>query len=243
MNDGEALLRAIIGDPADDLPRLAYADWCDERGDEARAEFIRVQIEDARLRPLDDYATGAEINDSWTREALHVRLSALRKRERVILSDHAHVWFRDAFPWCEPPGEALFAQWWSQIGRGFLSIVRCPLQAWLDHGKAICAAHPVERVELSDRKPHGVEGVRRGWWGSDSLTHGPDNLPVSLWKALRSPHMVESSSTGGGWKWYDSGDDAIDGLSEGCICWARLPKKGELVTTTGGWQGILMSDL
>ncbi len=43
MNDGDALLAAIIANPDDDTPRLVYADWLDENGDETRAEFIRVQ--------------------------------------------------------------------------------------------------------------------------------------------------------------------------------------------------------
>lgn len=42
--DGEALLRAICAAPAEDTPRLVYADWCDENGQPERAEFIRVQI-------------------------------------------------------------------------------------------------------------------------------------------------------------------------------------------------------
>src|SRR5690242_1443256 len=41
--DEEAFLRAICENPDDDLPRLVYADWLDERGD-PRGEFIRVQI-------------------------------------------------------------------------------------------------------------------------------------------------------------------------------------------------------
>ncbi len=49
MATAEAFLEAIIGRPDDDGPRLAYADWLDERGDAARAEFIRVQIALARL--------------------------------------------------------------------------------------------------------------------------------------------------------------------------------------------------
>src|SRR5438045_4052183 len=51
-----ALSKAILEEPDDDLPRLAYADWFEERGgeaDAARAEFIRVQIAQARL-PADD---------------------------------------------------------------------------------------------------------------------------------------------------------------------------------------------
>ena len=42
MTPGDALLRAIIDSPADDTPRLVCADWLDENGDPARAEFIRV---------------------------------------------------------------------------------------------------------------------------------------------------------------------------------------------------------
>ncbi|MGL4555777.1 MAG: TIGR02996 domain-containing protein, partial [Gemmataceae bacterium] len=38
----------IRADPDDDGPRLIYADWLDEAGDEARAEFIRLQIARAR---------------------------------------------------------------------------------------------------------------------------------------------------------------------------------------------------
>jgi uncharacterized protein (TIGR02996 family) len=43
MNDGDALLAAILANPDDDTPRLVYADWLQERGDEERAEFIRIQ--------------------------------------------------------------------------------------------------------------------------------------------------------------------------------------------------------
>jgi uncharacterized protein (TIGR02996 family) len=48
MTADDAFLAAIIAAPTDDLPRLVYADYLDEHGDPARAEFIRVQIADAR---------------------------------------------------------------------------------------------------------------------------------------------------------------------------------------------------
>jgi len=38
------LMRAVLIDPFDDGPRLVYADWLDEHGDHARAEFIHCQI-------------------------------------------------------------------------------------------------------------------------------------------------------------------------------------------------------
>jgi uncharacterized protein (TIGR02996 family) len=41
--DDEAFLRAIAAAPADDAPRLVYADWLDERGD-ARAALVRAEV-------------------------------------------------------------------------------------------------------------------------------------------------------------------------------------------------------
>jgi uncharacterized protein (TIGR02996 family) len=40
-------LKAVIAAPDDDTPRLAFADWLDDRGDAGRAEFIRFQIREA----------------------------------------------------------------------------------------------------------------------------------------------------------------------------------------------------
>ena len=48
MTDDDALLRAVRAAPADDAPRLVYADWLDERGD-PRGPFLRAQT---ALRPL-----------------------------------------------------------------------------------------------------------------------------------------------------------------------------------------------
>ena len=51
MTDADALLAAILADPDDDTPRLAYADWLGESGDADRAEFIRLQCAIAARDP------------------------------------------------------------------------------------------------------------------------------------------------------------------------------------------------
>ena len=51
----EPFLRAICDNPADDAPRLVYADWLDEHGDPERAEFIRLQVGQARRH--DEFAS------------------------------------------------------------------------------------------------------------------------------------------------------------------------------------------
>src|ERR1700732_3169589 len=49
MSDEAALLAAIRENPAEDTPRLVYADWLQEHDGGDRATFIRLQCEAARL--------------------------------------------------------------------------------------------------------------------------------------------------------------------------------------------------
>ena len=74
MSTEAALLRAIRDMPDEDTPRLMYADYLDEDGYSARAEFIRVQVErsqlperDPRRVPLEDRAHDllAEHERAW----------------------------------------------------------------------------------------------------------------------------------------------------------------------------------
>lgn len=49
-DDGAAFLAGVRANPGEDLPRLIYADWLQEQGQDERAELIRVQCEIFRLR-------------------------------------------------------------------------------------------------------------------------------------------------------------------------------------------------
>jgi uncharacterized protein (TIGR02996 family) len=74
MNLETAFLRAIREAPDDDAPRLVYADWLTDHGDEsgrARADLIRVQCELARL------------------DADDPRRGGLAAREAALLDAHA----------------------------------------------------------------------------------------------------------------------------------------------------------
>ena len=44
MNEDEAFIRAIVDSPGDDLPRLVYADWLDDR-DDPRGTYLRAEYE------------------------------------------------------------------------------------------------------------------------------------------------------------------------------------------------------
>src|SRR5260221_508576 len=76
----DAFMEDIIAHPGDDTPRLIYADWLDDHGQEARAEFIRVQIELTRMGDDDERSDG------------------LRRRERELLAAHGKEWLDTAWP-------------------------------------------------------------------------------------------------------------------------------------------------
>src|SRR5687767_8924873 len=97
MSDEDALLAAIAAHPDEDTPRLMYADWLDEHGKPRRAEFVRVQIEIARLEHL-------------PRAALNLHVPLFRRNQELLdnhrteligapLPSAAEVEFRRGFAW------------------------------------------------------------------------------------------------------------------------------------------------
>jgi len=97
MTDEQGLLRAIREDPADLTPRLIYADWLDEHGDPARAEFIRLQC----LRSQEGITAPNEFER--------------RDREEELLRDNRARWLAEL-----PP---LWGITWSEFGHGFVESV------------------------------------------------------------------------------------------------------------------------
>jgi uncharacterized protein (TIGR02996 family) len=75
MTERDALVRAILENPAEDTPRLAYADWLQDTGrpaDAARGEFIRLQV--ARHNPTGDTSVARQL----------VVAESLRKEEALL---------------------------------------------------------------------------------------------------------------------------------------------------------------
>jgi uncharacterized protein (TIGR02996 family) len=123
MNQEAAFLRAICKDPDDDAVRLIFADWLDEHGEPERAEFIRVQIEQARL-------------PEWDRRRLECER---RSRELWI-----HAYRR--LP--ELPTTPL--SWdLSSFRRGFVEGIQLMgVASFLQHAKKVFAIGPVRHLRL-----------------------------------------------------------------------------------------------
>src|SRR5438552_3132611 len=122
MSDRAALMRAVIDQPGDDTPRLALADWFEENGDQARAEFIRVQLEIARLG-----------------EGERARLEKLAAREKELYAARTPDWYEDVPKWAleqvaQRTGsrESRKAPRGCKIvfRRGFLSALTCAPAEW-----------------------------------------------------------------------------------------------------------------
>jgi uncharacterized protein (TIGR02996 family) len=144
MSTETALLRAIRDNPDEDTPRLIYADYLDEEGHCARAEFIRVQVERAQLPEGDP------------------RRSPLEDREHELLAEHECAWLGVA------PDDTDELDGWAFV-RGFVEEVAASPVFMRGPGHDLCAAHPVRawRVTSGDRGTNFPEDLREagqyGW--------------------------------------------------------------------------------
>ena len=114
----DAFLQAILETPDDDLPRLAYADWFEERGD-PRGEFIHVQCRLDRMDAEDD-----------------LRFE-LEEREDELLRRHQDEWLGTLRP---------LLRYWT-FARGFLDTIRVPVSVYLAEGE-IARPGTVRRLEV-----------------------------------------------------------------------------------------------
>jgi uncharacterized protein (TIGR02996 family) len=126
MTENQLLLRAILDDPDDDGRRLVYADWLEERGDVARAEFIRVQVELAALPAYDP------------------RWAERRRREQALLRQHGPTWRREVQSWARPG--AVFR-------RGFVAEVRASLAEFLRGAGGLFRRAPVRAATFLNVSP------------------------------------------------------------------------------------------
>jgi uncharacterized protein (TIGR02996 family) len=240
MSGHDALLAAILADPAADLPRLAYADWIEQyRQDVGRAEFIRVQVElgsrvgtkqPLTIRTAHLYATG------------QAKATTLADRAANLLSEYATLW-------CSQIGvdPAVALQWgWH---RGFMHTILAPFpvlyggecdrcnQGMVTYEEPIyggfssqsCSTcrstgrtpgilprlvreQPIEVVKVTDREPY-LRITGGYWWnvGHSTLSH----LPIDLIERMIRPMWPN------GWVAFPTREAAEKALSDAFIKWAK----------------------
>jgi uncharacterized protein (TIGR02996 family) len=182
MTEREALLRAIRANPEDDLVRLVFADWLDERGEHRPAEFIRLQCE---LEPV------------------RHRLEDLRTREMIrleeVMEDHR---FGAAFAFetrlTHPEG----------IGyrRGLPDWVVLSLDSLLNRGDQLFAAYPtIRELAVFDIQGRGADLAACPLLAGLDVLEVADALTPDDASALAtSPHIASISQFKlyGNWDFY-----------------------------------------
>jgi uncharacterized protein (TIGR02996 family) len=153
MTDEQAFIIRIKAEPDNDTPRLVYADYLDEQGQGERAEFIRREV--ARVLTYEhDYPRAC----GWRKVGEEERWYWGGDGNRRLWRTGEIRVMCDGLP--AGPDNGV------QFRRGFADRFDCPSAAWLAHGDAILAAHPLRTVRLTDRPSwsgyvlHGVENPR-----------------------------------------------------------------------------------
>ena len=91
MNDRDALLATILAEPDEDTPRLVYADWLQEHGEEDRARFIRAQGEVGRTFVALNKSLARQCRTAWSFRSCSStgRSSGRRARRKKKFDGHA----------------------------------------------------------------------------------------------------------------------------------------------------------
>ena len=178
--DQAALLRAVIADPDDDLPRLVYADWLDEHGQDERAEFIRLHVgRSVQVTAAEDF------------QALKGSSEYRDRMERIQLLrwTHGRRWAAEIAPGflrerSGPP------PWFE---RGFIEEASLPARAYLRELDRIYANTPLRKVRLThpdDRPPVDLQplAAHPGFGSVEDLEVTGPVSPDGFAALAASPH-------------------------------------------------------
>jgi uncharacterized protein (TIGR02996 family) len=158
VTDRTSLLTAALAAPWDDTPRLAFADWLQERDDPAEyalGQFIRAGVTAARFRDqdvIDDPAFYRALVDlSAVSTTGHpARWVAALGLGPTPLSDRDWGWDNVADRVTVRVGAAA-----AVVERGMIAGLTVTLGEWSDAAPRALAAWPVERVAVADRPGFG----------------------------------------------------------------------------------------
>jgi uncharacterized protein (TIGR02996 family) len=140
MTDGDGLMNAILAEPDEDTPRLAFADLLDEHGGEAnaaRAEFIRTQIALARTPERDVVP--------W-----NPRVVALRAREKALLAVRSAEWVA-ALRGAGGPLDGVMTG--VQFRRGFVELAWMPAGWFVEHAGELFRRVPLRELRVTGVTP------------------------------------------------------------------------------------------
>ncbi|CAN5236152.1 hypothetical protein BH10ACI1_BH10ACI1_31300 [soil metagenome] len=128
------LLKAILDDPNNDVPRLRYADWCEQQSDEAtkaRGQFIKMQI--SLVNDFDSMSYGDWFDASYLEENLRNNYSSIWAGSLVTLVDEY------------------------TFDRGFIALVTLSAAGFLERAEQLFTLAPIRHLKLTGVLPFADE--------------------------------------------------------------------------------------
>jgi len=251
VTDENALLAAIVANPAEDTPRLAYADFLDEIAGDSRpdaapfAKFIRAHIllstpepkkpgrpwmwgVAGRLRFDANHENRVAVLDSYKQELAQWEADkAARSEARKVCNE-----------WFDPPHSVyagvgffrLYDRFLPFVGeskwnRGFPCSITCTMHYWQVRGPELAKRNPLTKVVIEDRAPY--EGTV--WYNADLTTRrhwsrpGPRDPEGWLKAGLSEPifRKLIGPESYANWHSWSNTEEAIRALSDAVLAWAR----------------------
>jgi uncharacterized protein (TIGR02996 family) len=190
MDNDEAFLRAIADNPADNAPRLIYADWLDERGD-SRAEFLRVQSALGKQTPdkstfrklckREQYLVG-QLDSTWVQRVRRYTTAAPCRDMAILVPDLAP--FARTTTRLHPHRAAgPLPVWVSKIGGRFLWPTTEPWPSCEQCGVDLTPILQLRRSDVPDFDyPPGTD-LFQLFWCPDEAAHDYQPAPRVWWRA------------------------------------------------------------
>lgn len=199
----EAFLSDICATPEDDIPRLIFADWLDDNGEEERAHYIREQVAGRVCK-----VTTARFRE-WFSPWLDVGRFKLNHQNGAT-SAFAPGPAGSGTQIVIPTSKLI-------VRRGFPQVVRCILGTWLACGKGMIArGWPLQRVNITDRK-----AFLNSWWLQTDDNY-VSRVPVPIFSLLEIAPLQSTLTGPIPSRKYSSETDARIALSDACLRWAGV---------------------
>jgi uncharacterized protein (TIGR02996 family) len=136
-SDRDSFMRHICEQPADDTPRLIYADWLEEHGGESeRAQYIRLSV---RLDAIDRCPKSGD----------RYFLLPPGECDHCDIAHRMNAIYEKFHRQAEGESQSLGCKTVT-LSRGFVSHIQLSTAAFHDHAEAIFRSHPITSVQLTD---------------------------------------------------------------------------------------------
>ncbi len=212
--DARAFIATIIEQPLDDTPRLVYADWLEENGEEKTAKFIRGSHKfDAFFRDIVSVQSDWNATDENRSEIMRVVDSFLEVLDNKCESicDHNFA-IENNITFCLYKDTDFNTMSNFQtvsivmFETGFPSVLYCDTESLREHGHRYVDKFPIRWISLTDKAPDEWNGAtdtsgnalfnhgepQFTWWRESSLMQECD-LPDEIFSLLENGKLMVDS--------------------------------------------------